>query len=231
MSANELLTKRSDFKPPRHAETPFTRAQNEWNDRQGALIKSARNWRLQAWLGYLCAAAAVAGLTYKSLQSNIAPYYIRVSDNGQPTVIGRVPETYTPQMAEVRYNLAEWIKWTRGASLDPVLVKQNFGTALMRMRQAAANKLNAWAQTEPRLQNVGRETVSVQNVNVVPIGGTSSYQARWTEEFRNAEGGLKERQTWTATFDIEFEAPKTEKALAANPIGLYIKDFQWTREL
>jgi len=227
----ELLTNRSSFKPAAYPDTPYNRAKAEWNDRLGSLVKRGHIDRLIGVFGLLLAAAACGGLIYKSMQSTIQPIHIRINENGQPTVIGSVPEHYTPQLAEIRYSLTEWLTWTRSVSLDPVLVKQNYGRALKRMRQASANKLNQWAQAEPRLLAVGRETVSVQMLGVVPIGGTTSYQARWTEEFRNAEGGVKDRQTWTATFNLEFQMPDKEEQLNANPVGLYIKEFQWSREL
>jgi type IV secretory pathway TrbF-like protein len=228
--ASELLTKRSSFKPGKYPETPYNRAKQEWNDRMGNVVRSAFSWRVQAVLGYVLIAGLSGGLIYKSLQSSIQPIHIRIAENGQPTVIGAVPENYTAQLAEVRYSLTEWITWVRGVSLDPVLVKQNYGKALCRMKQAPANKLNEWAQKEPRLLAVGRETVSIQVLGVVPVAGTLSYQARWAEVFRNAEGGIKDQQTWTATFPIEFDMPKTVKQLDCNPIGLYMKDFQWARE-
>lgn len=228
--ATELLSKRSLFKPTNYPETPYNRAKQEWNDRIGGVVRSAFSWRVQAVLGYVLIAGLAGGLLYKSMQSTIQPVYIRMAENGQATEIAAVPEKYTPKYSEVRYSLTEWVQWTRGVSLDPVLVKQNYAKALCRMRQAPANKLNEWAQKEPRLQAVGRETVSIQNVSIVEIAGTSSYQARWTEEFRSAEGGLKEKQTWTATFPLEFDMPKSVKQLDCNPIGLYMKDFQWARE-
>lgn len=228
--SEELKTVRSKYKPEGYLETPFNRAQAEWNDRQGALVKAARSGRIMGFTGMLIALVAVGGLIYKSLTSTIQPYYIRVSDNGQPTVVGSVPEEFQPGINEVRYFLDEWIQWTRAVPLDPVLVKKNYGKALTRMRQSAANKLNAWAQEAPRLKNVGKETVSVQVLGIVPISGTKSYQARWTEEHRNAEGGIKAKETWAATFTVELEPPKDIKAVNTNPIGMYIPDFQWQRE-
>lgn len=226
----ENIQKRSTYKPESYLETPYNRAKDEWNDRMGSLVKSARTGRIMGFTGMLVALVAVIGLIYKSLTSTVQPYYVRVSDNGQPTIVGSMPEEYQPNINEISYFLNEWIQWVRAVPLDPVLVKQNYGKALTRMRQSAANKLNAWAQEAPRLKNVGRETVSVQSLGVVPISGTKSYQARWIEEHRNSEGGLKAKETWTATFNIEIEPPKELKILRANPIGIYIPDFQWQKE-
>jgi type IV secretory pathway TrbF-like protein len=34
-----------------------------------------------------------------------------------------------------------------------------------------------------------------------------------------------------ATFNVEIHPPSSAEAISQNPIGLYIKDFQWSREL
>jgi type IV secretion system protein VirB5 len=229
--ASELLTKPSAFRPSVPPDSPFTRAQGEWNDRLGGLVQAARNWRLAAFGALAVTTLAVAGLIYQSSRTTVQPYYIRVAENGQPFAVGTVPEVFTPTGNEIRWHLGTWLGWVRGIPLDPVVVKKNYQQALGFMRQAAANKLNAWAQQDERLQNIGRETVEFSLIGVAPISGTQSYQARWTEVFRNAEGGLKRQEHWTATFNIEIHPPASAEAIQQNPIGLYIKDFQWSREL
>ena len=77
----------------------------------------------------------------------------------------------------------------------------------------------------------GRETVEFSLIGIAPISGTNSYQARWRETVRNAEGGVKADERWMATFNVEIHPPTSAEAVAQNPIGLYIKDFQWSREL
>jgi type IV secretory pathway TrbF-like protein len=161
----------------------------------------------------------------------VQPFYVRVAENGQPFVVGRVPETFTPTLNEIRWHLGQWLAWTRGIPLDAVVVKKNYQQALYFMRQAAANKLNGWAQQDPRLQAIGRETVEFSLIGIAPISGTNSYQARWKETVRNTEGGVKEEQRWMATFNVEIHPPSSADAIVQNPIGLYIKDFQWSREL
>lgn len=229
--ANELLTKRSSFRPSVPPDSPFTRAQGEWNDRLGSLVQAARNWRLAAFGSLAVTTLAVAGLIYQSSRTTVQPYYIRVAENGEPFAVGTVPEVFTPTGNEIRWHLGTWLGWVRGIPLDPVVVKKNYQQALYFMRQAAANKLNAWAQGDERLQNIGRETVEFSLIGLAPISGTQSYQARWKEIFRNAEGGLKREEHWTATFNVEIHPPTSADAIQKNPIGLYIKDFQWSREL
>ena len=72
----ELLTKRSAFKPKTFAETPFNAAQREWNDRTGALVRQAYNWRLAFFAQFLVSIVLVAGLLHQSAQSSVQPYLI-----------------------------------------------------------------------------------------------------------------------------------------------------------
>jgi len=197
----------------------------------GSLVSAARNWRLAAFGALSVALLAVVGLMAESRHSAVQPYYIRVAESGEPTVVGAVPEAFTPTLSEIQWHLAQWIEWTRGVPLDAVVVRKNYQKALYFMRQSAANKLNAWAQQDGRLKNIGRETVEVVLVGITPISGTASYQARWKETHRGAEDTLKEEQHWSATFTVEIQPPTQVEDIQRNPIGLYVKDFQWSREL
>ena len=229
--AAELLNRRTAMKPGGYPENAYNRAKEEWNDRSGATIKAARNWRLAAFASFAVSSLAIVGLVYQSSKATVTPFYVRVAENGQPFVVGAVPEVFTPSLNEVRWQLGTWLQWVRAVPLDPVVVKKNYQSAMYFMKQAAANKLNEWAQKEPRLANIGRETVEFSLIGVAPISGTHSYQARWSELMRSAEGGVKEEQHWTATFNVEVLPPASADQVQRNPIGLFIKDFQWTREL
>jgi type IV secretory pathway TrbF-like protein len=72
--ATDLLTKRSAFKPKAYAETPYNSARREWNERTGALVKQAYNWRLAFFSQFLVSIILVAALLYKSSQSSVQPY-------------------------------------------------------------------------------------------------------------------------------------------------------------
>lgn len=228
--ATEMLQSRTNTKPGVYPEGAFSRAKEEWNDRMGGTVKSARNWRLATFGSLAVTGLAIVGLIYQSTKASVVPYYVRVAENGQPFVVGAVPEMFSPSLNEVRWQLGTWLGWVRSAPLDPVVVKHNYQQALYFMRQGSANKLNEWAQADSRMSNIGRETVEFSLTSIVPISGSKSYQARWKEYLRGAEGGLKEEQHWVATFEVDVMPPASADEIQKNPIGLYIKDFQWTRE-
>jgi type IV secretion system protein VirB5 len=230
-AATELLQKRTAAAPKTFPESAFARAREEWADRVGAPIKSARNWRLATFGLLAVLAMAIGGLIYQSSKSVVVPYYIRVAENGAPMVVGVVPEHFTPTLNDVRWQLGTWLQWVRGTSLDPVVVNRNYRNALNYMRTPAVNKLNEWAQKDDRFQSVGHSTVEVAIKSVAPISGSASYQARWTEIHRDNGGGVKAEEHWAATFDVEIVPPTSADQIQRDPIGLFIRDFQWTREL
>src|SRR6185437_6542042 len=214
-AATELLQRRTSTTPKSYPESAFARAREEWSDRIGAPIRSARNWRLAAFGLIAVLAMTIGGLIYQSSKS----------------VVVVVPENFTPTLNDVRWQLGTWLQWVRGTSLDPVVVNRNYRNALNYMLTPAANKLNDYAQKDDRFQNVGRTTVEVELNSVAPISGSSSYQARWTETHRDQGGAVKSVEHWVATFDVEISPPKTAEQIQRNPIGLFIRDFQWTKEL
>ena len=98
------------------------------------------------------------------------------------------------------------------------------------MRQSAASKLTRARQPDSLLPKVGQETVTLQLQSVLPIAA-DSYELRWSQSSYQREGVLKESSTWTATFTLEFEPPSTEEDIAVNPLGIFVKDFEWHRDL
>jgi type IV secretory pathway TrbF-like protein len=234
--ATDLLTKRSAFKPKAYPETPYNSARREWNDRTGALVKQAYNWRLAFFAQFLISIVLVAGLLYKSAQSSVQPYLIEHNAaTGEAIGVGRMPAwNYTPQENEYRHFLGSWLQLVRAVSIDSVVVKHNWLDAYRFTTQAAANQLNDWAQKDERLSKIGQETVSVEVISINPIAESHSYQIRWTETVRTKEGTLKEQHSMTGIFPVKVEPPnpQDEAGLRANPLGIKIDGgFQWSKDV
>lgn len=234
--ASELLTRRSAFKPKAYPATPYNAAREEWNDRTGALIRQAYNWRLAFFAMFLIAVCLVAGLLIKSAQSSVQPYLIEHnSATGEAVGIGSLPAwNYTPQQNEYRHFLGHWLELVRSVSTDSVVVKHNWLDAYRFTTQGAANQLNEWAQKDDRLTRIGQETVSIEIVSINPIADSRSWQIRWKETVRSKEGALKEEHAMTGVFPVKVTTPNVNDAgaLRVNPLGIKVDaGFQWSRDV
>ena len=236
MSATTELTHQSPAsRPPTEPLTPLhAAARRGWDDRLGHLARQARNWRLATFALAAIALVAVAGLAVNASRPAPKPLYVTVDRlTGQPTVQGfAAGEThYTPGAAEIRYFLQQWIEHVRGVSLDPVVVRQNWLHAYAFMTPAAAEQMSAWLQSPASpLHKIGAETVSVQVNSVLPIAA-DSYEARWTETTFDKAGAMTGTVKWAATFTIAISPPTSTRVAMVNPLGLYIRNFAWHRDL
>jgi len=234
--SSELLTKRSAFKPKAYAETPYNAARREWNDRSGALVRQAYNWRLAFFAQFMVSLVLIVGLLYKSSQSTVQPFLIEHNAaTGEAMGLGKLPAwNYTPQENEYRHFLGAWLQMVRAVSIDPVVVKHNWLDAYRFTTQGAANQLNDWAQKDDRLTKIGQETVSIEVISINPVAESHSFQIRWTETVRTHEGAIKEQHAMTGVFPVKVELPNAqdEAGLRVNPLGIKIDGgFQWSRDI
>ena len=231
--ADELLNEPMGRKPERAPMTPYGMARRHWDDRLGTVVTNAKHWRLAFFAAMFAVLSLTGGILYAMTRSLVEPVVITVDKTtGVTNVIGKASEhAYVPQQAEIAYFLTHVVRLLRALPLDAVVVKTQWNEAYKFMRQSAALKLNEWARrTDSPLAKVGRETVTLQLQSVLPIAA-DTYELRWSQSTYQREGALKESSTWTATFSLEFEPPTTEDDIAINPLGIYIKDFEWHRDL
>jgi len=232
---NPFLAQPISFKPEAPVTTPFRSAQQVWDARLGTATAQARNWRMAFFC--TCALLVIMGISLISLvnQQRVIPVMVGLDkQTGEPTIIGSVDEhNYQPGPMEVKFFLAQFIRYVRAVSLDPVVIKQNWLRAYSLLRPEAAGLLNEITQKDPNspLAKIGKVLVSVQPLSILQIPETNSYQLRWKETVFASHGTKLEEYTMLATFIIEFDPPANEQTLQDNPLGIFIKSFQWNREL
>lgn len=210
-------------------ETPYQRAGQEWDRRIGAPVIQARNWRMMAFAGWAVAALAVGGLIYQSNNTRIATYVVPIDKYGRPGRIELAGRSYTPSSAEIGYFLADWVTRTRSKSIDPIVIRDNWTAAYHFVSGPAIGQLNAFAKANDPFANAGTQAVNVEIVSVLPRSA-HTYQVQWREtQFNAGTSGVTE--AWTGLFTTKVVAPKNEAELRANPLGIYITEFQWSREL
>lgn len=231
--ADELLHETMGRKPDVAPVTPYSAAQRHWDDRLGTAATHAAHWRLGFFALLFAALALTGGIVYALTRSLVEPVVITVDKtSGETRVLGKASaHAYVPQQAEIAYFLGHLVRLVRTIPLDPVLVRKQWDEAYRFLRQSAALKLNAWARApDSPLTRVGQETVTLQLQSVLPIAA-DTYELRWSQSTYGRDGVPKDTATWTATFTVEFQTPTTEEAIAVNPLGIYVTDFAWHRDL
>jgi type IV secretion system protein TrbF len=209
--------------------SPYQRAAQEWDNRIGSAVVQARNWRLAAFGAIGLAALSLGGFIYQSSNTNIATYVVPIDKYGRPGRIELAGSTYTPSTAETGYFLADWVKLTRSKSIDPIVIRDNWTGAYRFVAGPAIGLLNDYAKSHDPFANAGSQAVNVEIVSVL-ARSPNTYQVQWRETTYD-QGGSSVTENWTGLFTAKINPPKNEAELRANPLGIFITSFQWSREL
>jgi type IV secretion system protein TrbF len=210
-------------------ESPYLRASREWDNRIGSAVVQAKNWRMAAFGCMGLAALALGGFIYEASNTNIATYVVPIDKYARPGRIELAGQTYQPTTAEIGYFLADWVRRTRSKSIDPIVIRDNWTGAYHFVAGPAIGQLNTYAKANDPFANVGAQAINVEIVSVL-ARSPSTYQVQWREtQFNAGTSGVTEN--WTGLFTAKINPPKNEAELRANPLGIFITAFQWSREL
>lgn len=209
--------------------TPYQRAAQAWDDRIGSARVQARNWRLMAISLAGLSLLLGGGLVWRSTQSFVTPYVIELSAEGAVRAVGPADGAYSPSDAQIAYYLAEFIRNTRGVSIDPVIVRQNWLAAYAYATDKGAATLNEWARENDPFAEIGQRSVAV-NVTSIVRASDDSFTVRWRETAYRG-GAEVSRATWTATLSIITDTPRDAETLHRNPLGLYVHGINWSKDL
>lgn len=233
--SHAFLMPGTNVKPSGIPETPYMRARQCWDDRMGSTVIQAKNWRLAFFTSTTLSLLLAAAMIILLKERHVVPVMVAIDkERGEPTVIGPVTEkSYTPGAPEIKYFLSQFIRFVRAVPADQVVIKQNWLRAYSFLRKDAAGLLNELTNNNPDspLKKIGKSVVSVQPLSIVSIPDTNSYQVRWKESVYAAQGMKVDEYTMLGMFVIELDPPRNEETLQENPLGLFIKTFEWNREL
>ena len=109
-----LFNQQEKFNTEQHKNpaTPAERAEAVWDRRIGSAVVQAYNWRrISLGLIVVCIVLA-AGLVWQSMKTTVIPYVVTVNETtGEIKKAGAFVEAdYTPQEAEIKYFIAEFVK-------------------------------------------------------------------------------------------------------------------------
>ena len=213
-------------------DNPYIAARMEWNERYGSYVKAAASWRIVGITGMLMAVIGFSYALYQSTQVKLVPYIVEVDKLGTAATAGYPQQIEYADPRVVRATLGSFVTNFRSVTPDTVVQKQYIDRAYAHLRSSdpATEKVNAWFRSNSPFDRAREKTVAIEVNNIVPLSN-QSYQIDWTEYERNRQGKEIATRRFRGIATVTLTPPQDEAVIRLNPIGLYLKDFDWTAQL
>ncbi|MGZ2385990.1 conjugal transfer protein TrbF [Rhizobium brockwellii] len=216
----------------RAPENPYLAARQEWSERYGSYVKAAAAWRIVGVLGLVMAVIGFSYAMYLSTQVRLVPYIVEVDKLGTAVTAGFPEQIEYADVRVVRATLGNFVTSFRSITPDAVVQKQYIDRtyALLRTSDPSTEKVNAWFRGNSPFEKAKSSTVAIEVNNIVALSN-QSYQIDWTEYERDRKGKETGTRRFRGIATVALTAPQDEATIRLNPIGLYVRDFDWTAQL
>ena len=220
-------------------ENPYLDARKKHNEYESSRNASLRLWKLFGLLGLLTGLAGVGGMIHIGSQSKFVPYVIEVDKLGQTLPVSVADKAAPADPRIVSSLLARAITLARMVTPD-VVVQRNAIFELyasLDSSDPAALKMQEYlgsdSDTSP-FKRAAKETVDVQITSVIPQYD-ETWQVDWMETVRaRGDGSIISRFRMRALVRIYVVPPTnrtSEEQIRKNPLGIFIRDFNWSKQL
>ena len=220
-------------------ENPYLDARKKHNEYESSRNASLRLWKLFGLLGLLTGLAGVGGMIQIGSQSKFVPYVIEVDNLGQTHPVSVADKAAPADPRIVSSLLARAITLARMVTPD-VVVQRNAIFELyasLDSSDPAALKMQEYlgsdSDTSP-FKRAAKETVDVQITSVIPQSD-ETWQVDWMETVRaRGDGSIISRFRMRALVRIYVVPPTnrtSEEQIRKNPLGIFIRDFNWSKQL
>lgn len=213
-------------------DNPYLAARQEWTERYGSYVRAASAWRLVGIVSLSLATLSTGYALYQSTEVKLVPYIVEVDKLGSAVNAGFPAQIEYADPRVVRASLAAFVTNFRSVTPDAVVQKQYIDRtyALLRTSDPATEKVNNWFRSSSPFDKAKTATVAIEVNNAVPLSG-QSFQIDWTEYERDRKGKEVATRRFRGIANVVLIPPQDESVIRLNPIGLYLKDFDWTAQI
>lgn len=210
------------------ADTPYKRAQQEWDARMGSAVLSARSWRSIAFGALGLLGVSVMSLVVVALQQRTFVHVVEVSPEGQVMNVRAADGRWTATEAQKAYHLGQFVRLVRSLPTDGVVLRENWLQAYRLLTPQAAAQLTEIARQDDPFLSLGRVGRTV-HIRSIIARSNNAWEVTWVERATNATG-TTDPEVYSGVFTLTTRAPRNADEIANNPLGLLISDFSWSRE-
>lgn len=213
-------------------DNPYLAARQEWNERYGSYVRAAALWQMVAITALTIAVIGFSYALYQSTQVKLVPYIVEVDKLGTSASAGFPEQIEYADPRVVRATLGSFVTSLRSVSPDAVVQKQYIDRtyALLRTSDPSTEKVSAWFRANSPFEKAKTATVAIEVNNIVALSN-QSYQLDWTELERDRKGKETGLRRFRGIATVTLSTPQDERVIRLNPIGLYLRDFEWTAQL
>lgn len=215
------------FAPP-EADTPYRRAQQQWDARMGSAVLSGRAWRNIAFGALGLLGVSVVGNIVIALQQRTFVHVVEVSPEGQVLNVRAADGRWSPNEAQTAYHLGQFIRLVRSLPTDGVVLRDNWMQAYRFLTPQAAAQLSEIARQDDPFLSLGRVGRTI-HIRSIIARSNNAWEVTWVERATNATG-TTDPEIYSGVFTVTTRPPRNADEIAKNPLGLLISDFSWSRQ-
>ena len=221
------------------AENPYLAARRTWNDQSIANVANRQMWQLVGILSLMIALAGVGGMIYIGSQSKFVPYVVEVDKLGQPVAVAPAQRAAAVDSRVVHATVASFISDIRMVSPDIALQRKAVFRlySMLGSNDPATAKSNDWLnghEDSSPFKRATKETVSIEIASVIPQT-PDTWQVDWIETTRDRQGVVKgepfRMRALVTVYTVTSTPETTEEQVRNNPLGIYIRDFSWSKQI
>lgn len=222
---------------PAAVESPYLSARRHWNDHVGEVVTATKVWQAVGVGGLVVAALAVGGLISVAKQSRFVPYIVEVDKLGQVAAIRPASLIDSANLTAVKKAmLASFVANARLVTPDGEMQGNAIRSvyAMLANQDPATQKMNDWYNGEKGRNPFERAAKVLVGVSVTSVIQQSedSWQVDWTETVTTRKGepeSVTNMRALIPVYVVPLTNRTTEQEIRRNPIGLFAKDFNWSK--
>lgn len=219
-------------------DNPYLNARRAWNDHTRDLVSSRQSWQIIGVLALLVALAAVGGIIHMGSQSRFVPYVVAVDKIGQAVAAGPANKASPADQRVVHAEVASFINDARLVTPDVELQRAAIFRIYAKLsgNDPATAKMNEWLngrEAASPFSRATKETVSIQIESVIQQT-QETWQVDWIETTRDRQGVEKlapfRMRALVTVYVVAPTPATTEEQIRKNPLGVYVRDYSWSKQ-
>jgi type IV secretory pathway TrbF-like protein len=226
-------------KPETTVENPYLTAQRTWNNHTGSVVAARDMWQIVGILGLMIGLGGVGGMIYIGSQSKFVPYVVEVDQLGQALAITPAQEAAKADPRIVHAAIASFINDLRLVTPDVALQRKAVFRAysMLSAEDPATAKANEWlngTEDSSPFKRATAEMISIEIQTVIPQTD-DTWQIDWIETVRDRQGVVKGKpfrmRALVTVYLVPATPQTTEEQIRKNPLGIYVRDFSWAKQV